>query len=91
MSYTDLIDIDRFGDDHNASYHAFVWRDGKVEAYCACSSQQLYQVAAFCKRYSLPVVANSPQVRADLRAFGIDALLPRENMIGLPREKIVGQ
>jgi hypothetical protein len=76
MVYTDVIDIDCFGDRYDRSYHAFVWRNGKIEAYCACSEGQIYQVAAFCRQHALPVIANSSHVQAELRALGIDAQPP---------------
>jgi hypothetical protein len=84
-SYAGMINdkhIDVFYNEHDTHtpYQAWVWNTGRVIQRTAYLT--LEQIAAFCKELDMSVVASDPQLRAELRTYGLRVRAPVEKELG---------
>jgi hypothetical protein len=76
----DFIDISRSPTDQENPYLLFIFQGGvlmNVNRY-----DNIESLAAHCKRLALPVVSVDPHIRAELRAYSIDAQPPVMRAVG---------
>jgi hypothetical protein len=76
----DFIDISLSPTDTDYPYLLFVFRNGALVD--VTRHHQVDTIVETCRYLELPVVAIDPQLRAELRAYGIHAQPPKMRTVG---------
>ncbi len=75
-----FIELSRSASEPERPYLAFVFEQGSITS--VARHADIAAVADWCKRRGLPVVTIDPQLRAEMRAYGIDAHPPIMRAVG---------
>lgn len=76
----DFVDISLSPSDGERPYLVFLFHDGVVRD--VTRHADIAAVVMTCQQHGLPVVALDPQVRRELRIYGIEAHLPTVKTVG---------
>jgi hypothetical protein len=80
------IDVFYSPNDYHTPYQVWVWNTGRVVE--RASHVDIEQTVSFCEQKALPVLSNDPELRAELRAHGINVRHTVERELGDAEQRL---